>query len=326
MAPITFYINIGCLGIAASLLGPWLERNGPRKAATIGGSLFCFGHWVAALGIYLKVTPSTILQRWFALTFLFSSLHDDHFTLYSLPLFFLLCWERCVYDLCLCAFEYITALSPGSSPPPSSLLMKHEHFRPSMSACVILHVITSCLSSLHTTNRHIDKPPYSQTVASLRLYNASSHTKPLSFIHTPNFPYTNSCSLSLSILWCSSIDLFSSFSLELCKSEYANVPMRLSFLFIHAYDLPFSLHSRSLLSFSDTESFQVLALDFATLGMVPQSLRHTTLSPSVPFPPLPIFSLFSYSSPSALSSPGPWWALLMMTRVPSFVPHPSSKY
>ncbi|KAG9065590.1 hypothetical protein KI688_001879 [Linnemannia hyalina] len=57
VAPITFYINIGCLGIAASLLGPWLERNGPKKAATIGGTLFCLGHWVAALGIHLKWFP-----------------------------------------------------------------------------------------------------------------------------------------------------------------------------------------------------------------------------------------------------------------------------
>lgn len=86
VAPITFYINIGCLGIAASLLGPWLERNGPRKAATIGGSLFCFGHWVAALGIHLKsialvffgygvvsglglglcyISPISALQKWF---------------------------------------------------------------------------------------------------------------------------------------------------------------------------------------------------------------------------------------------------------------------
>jgi hypothetical protein len=52
----TFYINIGCLGVAASLLGPWLERNGPRKAGTIGGSLFCYGHWVAVLGIHVKVS------------------------------------------------------------------------------------------------------------------------------------------------------------------------------------------------------------------------------------------------------------------------------
>ncbi|KAF9926738.1 hypothetical protein FBU30_003732 [Linnemannia zychae] len=86
VAPITFYINIGCLGLAASLLGPWLERNGPKKAGVIGGSLFCFGHWIAALGIYLKsialvffgygvvsglglglcyISPISALQKWF---------------------------------------------------------------------------------------------------------------------------------------------------------------------------------------------------------------------------------------------------------------------
>ncbi|KAF9942372.1 hypothetical protein BGZ65_002494 [Modicella reniformis] len=86
VAPITFYINIGCLGIAASLLGPWLERNGPRKAGTIGGTLFCFGHWIAALGIHFKsmplvffgygvvsglglglcyISPISALQKWF---------------------------------------------------------------------------------------------------------------------------------------------------------------------------------------------------------------------------------------------------------------------
>ncbi|KAF9092210.1 hypothetical protein BGX29_010569 [Mortierella sp. GBA35] len=86
VAPITFYINIGCLGIAASLLGPWLERNGPKKAGIIGGSLFCFGHWIAALGIHFKsmalvffgygivsglglglcyISPISALQKWF---------------------------------------------------------------------------------------------------------------------------------------------------------------------------------------------------------------------------------------------------------------------
>ncbi|KAG0229594.1 hypothetical protein BGW41_002985 [Actinomortierella wolfii] len=86
VAPITFYINIGCLGLAASLLGPWLERNGPRKAGIIGGSLFCFGHWIAGLGVYLKsmgvvffgygvvsglglglcyISPISALQKWF---------------------------------------------------------------------------------------------------------------------------------------------------------------------------------------------------------------------------------------------------------------------
>lgn len=171
----------------------------------------------------------------------------------------------------------------------------------------------------HPCRPQTDKQPCSQPFASLLLCNTSSHTKPLFFTHTPNFPNIYPCSLSFSILLLSSIDLYFC-CLELCLSEYANVPMRLSFLFIHAYDLPFSLHSRSLLSFSDTESFQVLVLDFATLGMVSLSSRHTTLSPSVPFPSflsLPIHLLLPLL---------PWWALSMMTRVPSFIPHSSSYF
>lgn len=54
--PITFTIAIALLGFSAALMGPWLERNGPRKAALLGTSLFFLGNLLASLALYLKVT------------------------------------------------------------------------------------------------------------------------------------------------------------------------------------------------------------------------------------------------------------------------------
>jgi MFS family permease len=53
-APITFTIAIGCLGLSAAVMGPWLERNGPRKACLLGTSLFFAGNITTALALYLK--------------------------------------------------------------------------------------------------------------------------------------------------------------------------------------------------------------------------------------------------------------------------------
>lgn len=85
-APVTFYIAFGMLGFSAAIMGPWLERNGPRKALFISSTAFCTGHFLSALAIYLKsiwllyfgygfiggfgigfsyITPVSILQKWF---------------------------------------------------------------------------------------------------------------------------------------------------------------------------------------------------------------------------------------------------------------------
>lgn len=84
-APVTFYIAIGLLGISAAVMGPWLERNGPKKTLLLSASAFYAGHLLAALSIHLKsiwllyigygviggfgiglsyITPVSILQKW----------------------------------------------------------------------------------------------------------------------------------------------------------------------------------------------------------------------------------------------------------------------
>lgn len=53
-APVTFYIAVGMLGIASAIMGPYLERNGPRKTLILSANLFLFGNLLSALAIYLK--------------------------------------------------------------------------------------------------------------------------------------------------------------------------------------------------------------------------------------------------------------------------------
>lgn len=85
-APVTFYIAFGLLGFSAAIMGPWLERHGPKKALLISSTAFYIGHLLAALAVYLKsiwllyigygviggfgigfsyITPVSILQKWF---------------------------------------------------------------------------------------------------------------------------------------------------------------------------------------------------------------------------------------------------------------------
>ncbi|KAF9583418.1 hypothetical protein BGW38_009514 [Lunasporangiospora selenospora] len=85
-AAITFYIALGCFGVSSSIMGPWLERHGPRKAGLLGATLFLLGNLTTALGIYLKqislvyigygifgglglgisyISPVSALQKWF---------------------------------------------------------------------------------------------------------------------------------------------------------------------------------------------------------------------------------------------------------------------
>ncbi|KAL1915250.1 uncharacterized protein VTP21DRAFT_7526 [Calcarisporiella thermophila] len=86
MAPTTFYIAVGCFGLAAAITGPWLERNGPRIGAYTGSTLFLLGNLLSAAGIHFKqiglvyfgygvvggtglgicyISPVSPLQKWF---------------------------------------------------------------------------------------------------------------------------------------------------------------------------------------------------------------------------------------------------------------------
>ncbi|CAK4080045.1 unnamed protein product [Aphanomyces euteiches] len=81
-----FYIACGLLGSTAALLGPWLERNGPRSGLFLGSTCFIVGYIIAAIsiqqkaitGIYIGyglfvgfglginyISPVSALQKWF---------------------------------------------------------------------------------------------------------------------------------------------------------------------------------------------------------------------------------------------------------------------
>ncbi|KAJ6636676.1 putative MFS-type transporter YhjX [Pseudolycoriella hygida] len=85
-AAISFYIAVGMLGFSAAFMGPWIERNGPRKSLIVASSIFFLGNLISALAIYWKdmfllyigygvvggfaigisyVTPVSSLQSWF---------------------------------------------------------------------------------------------------------------------------------------------------------------------------------------------------------------------------------------------------------------------
>ncbi|KDO19307.1 hypothetical protein SPRG_14699 [Saprolegnia parasitica CBS 223.65] len=85
-AVVAFYLACGSLGLSAAILGPWLERTGPRFAIAVGATLFLIGHIGAGLGIYYKsmalvyvayggivgagigicyISPVATLQKWF---------------------------------------------------------------------------------------------------------------------------------------------------------------------------------------------------------------------------------------------------------------------
>ncbi|KAF0715225.1 hypothetical protein As57867_003489, partial [Aphanomyces stellatus] len=82
----TFYIACGLLGSTAALLGPWLERNGPRAGLFLGATCFLTGNIIVAIslqnksmvGVYLGyglvagfglginyISPVSALQKWF---------------------------------------------------------------------------------------------------------------------------------------------------------------------------------------------------------------------------------------------------------------------
>lgn len=53
-APVTFYIAVGMLGVASAVMGPFLERNGPKKTLIVSSSFFLLGNLLSALAIHLK--------------------------------------------------------------------------------------------------------------------------------------------------------------------------------------------------------------------------------------------------------------------------------
>ncbi|KAG9401567.1 hypothetical protein AC1031_009437 [Aphanomyces cochlioides] len=82
----TFYIACALLGTTAALLGPWLERRGPRAGMFLGTCCFLVGYIIAAIslknrsmvGVYLGyglvtgfglginyISPVSALQKWF---------------------------------------------------------------------------------------------------------------------------------------------------------------------------------------------------------------------------------------------------------------------
>ncbi|HEX3436507.1 MAG TPA: OFA family MFS transporter [Pseudacidobacterium sp.] len=48
-----FSFAIGVLGLSAALFGPWIEREGPRKAMAYGAVLFGLGFFIASIGVHL---------------------------------------------------------------------------------------------------------------------------------------------------------------------------------------------------------------------------------------------------------------------------------
>ncbi|OQR92292.1 Major Facilitator Superfamily (MFS) [Thraustotheca clavata] len=53
-AVMAYYIAISCLGLAAALFGPWLEKVGPRRGIAVGTTLFLLGHIGTGVAISMK--------------------------------------------------------------------------------------------------------------------------------------------------------------------------------------------------------------------------------------------------------------------------------
>ncbi|KAI9596353.1 major facilitator superfamily domain-containing protein [Syncephalis fuscata] len=53
-APLTYSILFCFSGIGACIIGPWLERHGPRPTLIIGTFFFVIGHFISVTGVYFK--------------------------------------------------------------------------------------------------------------------------------------------------------------------------------------------------------------------------------------------------------------------------------
>ncbi|RLN87109.1 hypothetical protein BBJ28_00005724 [Nothophytophthora sp. Chile5] len=81
-----FYIAVGIFGTTTAIMGPWIERNGPRAGVVLGTSSFLLGNIIVAIGLSYKaitaiyigygifcgfgmglcyIAPVSALQKWF---------------------------------------------------------------------------------------------------------------------------------------------------------------------------------------------------------------------------------------------------------------------
>ncbi|CEG44871.1 major facilitator superfamily [Plasmopara halstedii] len=81
-----FYIAVGIFGSTTAIMGPWIERNGPRYGVVLGTSSFLLGHVIVSIGLAYKsiapvyigyglfcgfgmglcyIAPVSSLQKWF---------------------------------------------------------------------------------------------------------------------------------------------------------------------------------------------------------------------------------------------------------------------
>ncbi|CAI5734328.1 unnamed protein product [Hyaloperonospora brassicae] len=82
----SFYIAVGTFGTTTAIMGPWIERNGPRYGVVLGTSFFLAGHIIVAIGLAFEaiaavfvgyglfcgfgmglcyIAPVSALQKWF---------------------------------------------------------------------------------------------------------------------------------------------------------------------------------------------------------------------------------------------------------------------
>ncbi|RLN84143.1 hypothetical protein BBJ28_00013044 [Nothophytophthora sp. Chile5] len=82
----SFYIAVGIFGTTTAIMGPWIERNGPRAGVLLGTTSFLVGNIIVAIGIHFKaiaaiyigygifcgfgmglcyISPVSALQKWF---------------------------------------------------------------------------------------------------------------------------------------------------------------------------------------------------------------------------------------------------------------------
>ncbi|KAG6613054.1 Major Facilitator Superfamily (MFS) [Phytophthora cinnamomi] len=82
----SFYIAVGVFGTTTAIMGPWIERHGPRAGVVLGTSSFLIGNIIVAIGVHYKaiaaiyigygifcgfgmglcyISPVSALQKWF---------------------------------------------------------------------------------------------------------------------------------------------------------------------------------------------------------------------------------------------------------------------